>query len=373
MHRPACYTVVTLFLLAAFTAMPALAQTPQRAVLTGTVVNAETGAPLADAHVFIAVSMNGSVTDAEGRYRLDNVPLGAHRLYVSILGYEPEARDVLLRTGGVQTFDFRLTPSVVDVGEVVVEAKEDKRWKRRLEKFTTLFIGETANAEHTKIMNPEVLDFENNGGEFIAKASNTLIIENRALGYRIQYFLKDFASTPTRVRYDGEPLYEELEPESPAQASEWAENRKKAFYGSFRHFMLAVLNDQLEREGFHTFGRTAEQSMGGTPQPGSTRFPITPSDFIKPGEAPGEYLIDFDGFVELIYTDEKEDPGYLQWRQRIAGSRPGAQNSHLLLENGPALVDAKGDLLNPYGVVFFGYLAYERVADELPKEYRPWL
>ena len=36
-----------------------------------------------------------------------------------------------------------------------------------------------------------------------------------------------------------------------------------------------------------------------------------------------------------------------------------------------SFVDYKGDVLDPYGVTFYGFLAYERVADELPREYRP--
>ena len=47
---------------------PAMAQVVD-ATFAGTVTDAETGQPIEDAHVFIADSMNGTVTDGEGRYR----------------------------------------------------------------------------------------------------------------------------------------------------------------------------------------------------------------------------------------------------------------------------------------------------------------
>ena len=227
----------------------------EHAPLRGTVVDDETGTPLAGAHVFIAESMMGTATDDEGRFVLDRVPLGAHRLYVSMLGYEPASRDTLLRQGHPYEFDFRLKPTVIEVGQVTVSAKEAKRWQRRLRQFEKLFLGETDNAEHTTILNPEVLSFNSGWGKLAASTSAPLIIENRALGYRLQYFLKEFIRSGNTIKYDGEPLFEELAPESEEQAVQWTENRRKAYFGSFRHFMLTLLAGRTEDEGFLSYRR----------------------------------------------------------------------------------------------------------------------
>ena len=85
----------------------ARAQT-EHATLRGIVADDETGTPLAGAHVFIAASMMGTAADDEGRFVLDRVPLGAHRLYVSMLGFEPASRDTLLRQARSYDFEFRL-------------------------------------------------------------------------------------------------------------------------------------------------------------------------------------------------------------------------------------------------------------------------
>ncbi|MEQ9104306.1 MAG: carboxypeptidase-like regulatory domain-containing protein [Rhodothermales bacterium] len=347
------------------------AQSPPRAELRGTVIDAESGLPLVGAHVFIAGSMAGTVTDRQGRYMLSGLPAGAHRLYVSMLGYQPDFRDILIRSVQVLTFDFELSEVVLDAGEIVVEAERDDKWLSRLERFTRAFIGETPNAQQTTIVNPEVLDFEEHRGTFRATAQAPIIIENLALGYRIQYFLSDFAITPTRVQYDGEPLFEQMQTDNPEQARLWDENRRVAFMGSFRHFALALLAGRVEAQGFKTWSRP---TAGGQGIQGDTRFPLDPASLITPGDSPGEYHLHFEGAVEIAFMGEMEHPEYLSQGNpgaRDGRRRPSFQTSWLTMEDGPTVMDYKGDILNPYGITFRGYLAWQRVADEVPREYRP--
>jgi len=86
-------SLLLVFLSLALIGPAAHAQAPQaprgQATLVGRVTDAETNAPLASVNVFIATSTRGTTTDADGRFRLPGVPLGAQRLYVSRIGYEP--------------------------------------------------------------------------------------------------------------------------------------------------------------------------------------------------------------------------------------------------------------------------------------------
>lgn len=359
---------------AALAGDPVVAQQIPTVTLSGTVRDAESGEPLPGANVFIAGSLLGTSTGRDGSYELLGVPAGALRLYVSMIGYEPDFRDMLLRTEAVRRFDFSLAPRVYELEGIAVEAKEDKGWQRRLERFKNLFIGQTPNAGMTEITNPLILDFEGSGGELRAMAPEPLEIENLALGYRVKYFLKDFSATPQRTRYDGEPLFEEMQPSNPEQATEWQTNRKEAFIGSFRHFLLALIAGRTEEQGFKTYARTvmgdlSVAEMGNRPNQG-TRFPISPSELFKPGDRPNEYVLDFTGFVEIVFTGEVEDESYLEWALQ-SRRRPKYQTSWIRLERGPTTFDWKGDVVDPYGVTFYGYLAFERVADEVPREYRP--
>lgn len=355
-----------------------VAQPNKAVVLTGQVLDGETGDPLIGAHVFIAASLMGTTTDFDGHYRLTRVPTGAHRLYVSMLGFEPSFRDLLLRESKTYTFDFTLEPAILEVGEIVVEAERDDKWKDRLERFIDLFIGESPNAQMTVITNAEVLDFESRGGTLVAYAAEPLIIENHALGYRIQYFLKDFEAEPFRTKYDGEPLFEEMEPGSLSESNTWKENRRKAFLGSFRHFLLALLAERTEGQGFKTYSRPAmNRSLAGDSFSGNgpmsqQRYPIDPQTILSPGETSNEHILSFDGYIEIRYMGETEDPSYYEWQRRNGiTSSEKFQTSWITMERGPTVVDYKGDILDPYSVTFSGYLAFERVADEVPKEFRP--
>ena len=343
--------------------------------LSGVVTDAETGETIPGAHVFIATSMIGTTTDPDGRYRLERVPPGALRLYVSVLGFEPQSRDLLLRPDSPLVIDFALAPAVIELETITVVGERDRQWERRFDRFVREFIGETPNAIECAITNRFVLDFRESRGVFSASASEPLEIENTALGYRARYFLKDFESDRSRVRYDGEPLFEELEPSSAEEAERWEENRRRAFIGSFRHFLLALIAGQAKEQGFVTFGRSVSDGpmspLGASSTEFGARFPIDPYSIISEGEAPGEYILDFEGAVEIIFQGEFEDPAYREWRMSQSSRRDRYQTSWIRLEGGPTVVDYKGDVLDPYGVTFFGYLAFERIADSVPREYRP--
>ncbi len=353
------------------------------ATIVGTVTDADTGEPLESANVFIANSQIGTATDSDGRYRLDNVPLGAQRLFVSSVGYDAEARNLNLREAGMEMIDFELTESVVDLDETIVTAERDDEWLERLQRFKRLFIGETPNAEETELVNPEVLDFTQSMTNFRAFADEPLEIENHALGYRLTYFLEEFEATRNRTRWDGEPLFEEMEG-TPEQEAEWAERRREAFLGSFHHLMLALISNRVEGQRFQLYLRpgaqtqqVADGAFGSMPELSGQRYPIDDlSEIMEPGEAAEEWILDFRGAVEIAYMGAEESDEYREWIARNTGDRrirTGSrfQTSQIWLERGPATIDYKGDIVDPYGVTRSGYFAYKRIADQLPKEYRP--
>ncbi len=349
------------------------------ATIVGTVTDS-TGQPLVQVNVFIAGSMVGTTTDNEGRYMLPGIPLGTLRLVVSIVGYESEHVDLFIRDARTYTQDFQLTEKIYELGAITVTA-DNRRWQRQLERFTRLFIGESPNAQQTEILNPEVLDFSGRGGEFRAQASEPLIIENRALGYQLTYFLEEFVAEPTSWRWDGEPLFEPLKPSGPEEAARWNAKRDSAFYGSFRHYLLAVINDQVEEQGFKMYSQpgtgVGERTLGiGRATGMNNRFPIKATEIIRPGQSEDERILDFQGFIEVIYTHEVEDATFLRLQRRTGpgGGQARFQTSTIRLDRGPTVVDLKGDTMDPYGVTFYGgYFAYERVGDQMPKEYRPWI
>ena len=350
-----------LALLALSLAVP-LGASAQHATVHGRVVDDETGAPLPGAHVIVAGTMLGTAAGPDGHYRLGRVPAGAHRLYASMLGYEPAAVDTLLRAGPY-AIDLRMAPTVVEVGRITVEAARDPRWQRRLRRFERLFLGESSNADSVRLLNPEVLSFEAGWGRLEATAAAPLEIETRALGYHVTYYLEDFRYAGTTLRYDGEPLFAPLAPRDSAEAARWAVNRQRAYYGSFRHYLLALLAGTTEAQGFRTYRRLHLDRS-------DTRFYADPARLLRDGPSPTEKLFRFNGYLEVIYFEEAEEEAFLRWQGRY-GRTAAAQRSFLRLTDGPTLVDHTGEVIDPYGVTVYGYFAFERLADLLPKEFVP--
>jgi hypothetical protein len=362
-----------LCLLPLVAASPARAQ--QAATLSGTVTAAD-GQPLPGANVFLAQTQRGTTTDAEGRYRLGNVPLGAHRLVASVVGYETAAEDLVLRTPAeLRSVDFRLAETEYALGEVTVESTRDARWQRQFERFERRFVGETPNAAETEILNPYVLDFEERRGTLYASAPEPLVIENRALGYRIRYDLTDFEARSDANFFYGEPLFEELEPSSEVEHVRWQANRRKAYAGSPRHLLRSLIAGTTDEQGFRLYLLPPQGPGGGFGSFGGTRranrFPTSGEEILKRNEE-GGHRLEFVGVLEAVYLGEGEDAAFLdrEWsRERRAPREAQTSQLRFPIAETAAQLDRFGRELDPRSIVVSGYMAFERFADELPREY----
>lgn len=87
--------------------------------LTGTITESETGLPLEQASVYFPQLGAGAVTNADGQYRLDNLPEGTYSLVVSIIGYATHTENLRL-VSGTNRLDVALTPSAIEMEEVIV-------------------------------------------------------------------------------------------------------------------------------------------------------------------------------------------------------------------------------------------------------------
>jgi outer membrane receptor protein involved in Fe transport len=91
--------------------------------LTGIVRDAKQQ-PLASVNVAVPEARLGTVTDAEGRYAIFNVPAGTYSLRVSLIGYATVTlTGVAIPADRTTTMDVTLQESAVQLQEVVVSAK----------------------------------------------------------------------------------------------------------------------------------------------------------------------------------------------------------------------------------------------------------
>ncbi len=343
------------------------AQQHERAAIEGRIVDWDNNEPLRGAHVFLSGTKIGAVTNEAGRYRLNNVPPGSHRIVISMIGFDRISQDVFFEPGESDRRSFRLKPVIYELDEIYA-GNLDETWEEHLERFKELFLGTSELAEEVEIMNPEVLRFESRWwGRFTAEALAPLEIEHRSLGYKITYYLDEFYHSGTRTRWDGEPLYAEMTPADSTEAAMWEENRRKAFHGSLRHFFISMVEGREASEGFIVYNRRG----GIHPAYSSRRTRVSGNRIMH--EAQRDYLrkMRFSGRLEIVYTGAPEELQYIMWSREINRAPAKNQRSYLELNKRSITIDPDGEVLETYGATRYGYFSFHRVADQTPREYRP--
>ncbi|MEX0660549.1 MAG: carboxypeptidase-like regulatory domain-containing protein [Balneolaceae bacterium] len=337
-----------------------------QSIVEGSVVDEQTGEPLHGAHVFLSGTRLGTATNPAGRFQIQNIPPGSYRLVVSMIGFDRSYQQVSLSRGEIAQINAELEPVTYNLGEIYA-GDLDERWEKDLDRFTQLFIGESQVADSVEILNPEVLRFRTRWwGKFTAEALAPLQIVNYSLGYEVTFYLDEFIHTGTRTRWDGEPFYTEMIPSNPRQAEFWSQNREKSFNGSIRHFLISVIENRIEEDGFTMYLQRGD-IQGFSPR---NRFRISPARILKKTDEDHIYHIQYSGRLEIIY-DEEEDPRYVQSDPQIRRRPASVQTSYIELNTRPITVDNDGEIEEPYGATRMGYFAFHRIADRTPRDYRP--
>ncbi len=106
-----------------FTALQLMAQT---ATLRGNVADEKTGETIIGASVIIEGTTIGDMTDFDGNFVINNVPVGTHNLKCSFISYETEIQEITLSANQELTINFILGEAVVQVDEVRVVAKVNR-------------------------------------------------------------------------------------------------------------------------------------------------------------------------------------------------------------------------------------------------------
>ena len=106
----ACLALVATLALIFF---PAFAQTATTGIVTGRVYEGATGRSLQGATVKVVGTTISDETDAEGRYTLQGVPVGAQTLEVDYIGLDPFKQAVAVSTGATVTLNADLKSEVL--------------------------------------------------------------------------------------------------------------------------------------------------------------------------------------------------------------------------------------------------------------------
>lgn len=214
--------------------------------IAAVVADQETRETIPGVFVFLGNSSIGTTTDLDGYFELnagsaeDLSVIFTHLSYETISFLQPNLPDTIF-----------LTSAETELAEVVVKSKVKKRMKvRRLKRFEAAFLGATRDKKLVKLLNPEVILFDEQKGVLTATADQPLIIENKALGYQITFYLNRFELTTNQdLVYEGDVFFEPLEGTKREQAL-YKRNRKRTFNSTSRRFFSDLLNNRIHSDNY---------------------------------------------------------------------------------------------------------------------------
>ena len=115
------------------TTSPLLGPPSQReGTITGQVVRTGTNQGIAAAQVTITGLSIGTLTQADGRFVMQNVPAGTHTLQVTRLGYTSASQEVAVQTGETANVRLEITQAAIGLDELVVTGVAGATQRRTL-------------------------------------------------------------------------------------------------------------------------------------------------------------------------------------------------------------------------------------------------
>lgn len=326
--------------------------------ISGRVVDSVTRKPVADASVFLSNASAGTKTNNDGTFTITNVRGGQYEMVVSIIGYATYKQTIMVNKDLDLPAIF-INQQAIQLQEVRIGGP-DKHWTDHYARFKREFIGMTDNAAQCDILNPHVLRFDNEDGVFSATADGTLMIENKALGYRIKYILTAFNDNPKTgiIYFAGEAFFETMHGSKHRQ-KKWIKNRLETYQGSNMHFLRSVIANKVKEEGFlvrRLMRKPNPAYRGGLDNKYIQTLVTTPlatNEYAGLTEQKGQYVLAFQDCLAIAYNNNP-----------LSGSILTIGSPYLYFDN-------NGIVLNPQDATFEGNWGESRIAGMLPVDYEP--
>jgi len=216
--------------------------------IAGKVINLVDNKPLENATVFIDKTGYVTKTDRYGDFKIYNVKSNHYQLIVSMVGFKTYKTPISVQFD-TNVHTVEMAENITSLNEVkIVNAK--KLSSRYMDMFKREILGTSKFGEQCRIINPDVikLNFDKKENKLTAYSTDFLIIENKALGYRLKYLVEDFERNEKNqlISYVGYVLFEAIKGKD-KQQQEWAENRIEAYTGSLQHFLRSLLGNNINQ------------------------------------------------------------------------------------------------------------------------------
>ena len=305
--------------------------------ISGQVLDFQTKEPLPYANIYFNASMRGISTDLNGEFKLNTSGFHGQDIVVSIIGYESW---IIKDFQNNKYYIVYLRPSSYLLREIVIIHNDMPR-KKKEKIFKREFLSTSHFAASRTIENISdvVLTYFKDTKTLEAYCFKPILIHNKALGYKIKYFLDEFKLTDNNMLYRGNFLFEEDTTLSSFERMKAVNNRHKAYTGSRMDFFREMWEDKPFGLDFYVFT-------------GYTDIPI-PKD--------------------ILISEEDENIKFLNPVQKNMIISYGQEISNIEVVADNKIPFTKNGFFDSQYLLWSGEMAKERIGDLLPFEYWPFL
>jgi hypothetical protein len=334
--------------------------------LTGKVIDKQTKEPIIFAHVFIKNTTIGTTTDESGEFTLQNVSMSSlTEVVFSHLAYLP----FYLTTERLRTsmpILIELEPSSIQMALIEIKDKKDDDWNQQMKVFKRAFFGRKRES-YCEIKNPWVLEFEKGtDGTLIARAETPLEIQNNFLGYRLDFYLKQFRFSQKEYAIGGDAFFTEMQ--NGRLEKKWNRNRLAVFLGSPRHLLSSIINNTHKEEGYTLYTIVpGEKNSNSRSEIFSLDIDKKVREWLpkvtKDSTGRGVYRINAEPQIEVHYERKAGERRYY--------SDVTSSISWIDVKTQGIFLDANGLVSNKLDLIYSGDMSNSRVAELLPFDYYP--
>ena len=365
-----------LFTVLLLACLPSISFAQSLGSISGMVYDADDDTAIPGAHVYLANTTIGDISDPNGFFRIQDVQAGTYQLVITIIGYKPLQQAIEILPSEENDLVLKLEKDVYQVGEITVTDENPKQWKRDLRRFKRLFLGITSNRKGCEIENPYVLDFVKKDGHFTATASQPITVINKALGYEVTFLMQDFDAYDGQYRFIGDPFYTELEPSNEKEQKKWEKKREETFAGSLNHFLRSMAAGTFKEDGYTLFlysvptWKMPHNKLVAFLKSNGIGVRLQPEKVIKEDVVPYQRILNFDGYLHIFYEHKIMRRDYYEWVGMSYS--PSKEPVRAVIRNihTQTVFNEMGFLNNAYNVERHGYWSWDSgICNWLPFNY----
>jgi len=162
--------------------------------ISGTVKDSKTGELIPGVNVFVEQLVKGASTDANGYFKIFNLPHGVYDLSVSCIGFQAKKKRVRVSESKMMIVDFRIDRHSEKLNEVVVSGKSDIQKRREAPEAVTVIDASQLRGQAVSLEN------------VLNKAVGMKVRQTGGLGSSSRMMIHGLEGKRVQIFLNGDPL-----------------------------------------------------------------------------------------------------------------------------------------------------------------------